>query len=571
MPSIERLAKTGVVFNHCFSQAPVCSVARSTIISGTYAPRVGAQFHRAEKKVPLPNALKMFPYYLRQAGYYTTNNDKEDYNFFKTDDVWDESSRQATYQNRAAGQAFFHVQNFGITHEGQLHFPASDIDNKATNATLERMVTHPYHPNTKTFKYTQARYHDQHQKADEAISKFLQQLEEEGLMDDTFIFYYGDHGGVLPGSKGYIYERGIHVPLVVHIPKKWQHLVPFEPGSRADGFINFVDLGPTVLNLAGVEIPIEMDGQPFLGKGISKRDINKRKSSFSYADRFDEKYDLVRAIRVGKYKYIRNYQPFNIDGLYNFYRYKMVAYQEWRQLYDQGTLTAKQAAFFEPRTPEALYNIEEDPFETNNLVASGKDKRLTKKLRKRLQKQVKDLPDLSFFPEPYLIEEAWGNPVQFGQENKQTIAELIDIADLSLGSFDDAKADLEAALDNYDPWKRYWALIVCSSFGEAAAALDKKILKIALQDQNNLVKTRAAEFLGLTKTANPRFILAGCLQNAESLTEANLILNTIALLKDRGLDYKIQLKANLVNPEWTKKEGDLVRRRMEYLGVEFKD
>ncbi|GAB5554679.1 MAG: sulfatase [Saprospiraceae bacterium] len=570
MPAIEQLAKSGLVFNHCFSQGPVCSVARSTIISGTYAPRTGAQFHRAEKKVPMPNGLKMFPAYLRQAGYYTTNNSKEDYNFFKSDDVWDESSRQATYQNRKEGQPFFHVQNFGITHEGQLHFNAEAMQNQSTDADPKKMKPHPYHPNTTTFRYTQAKYHDLHTKADQAIAKLLQQVQEEGLMEDTFIFYYGDHGGVLPGSKGYIYERGVHVPLVVHIPEKWKHLVPFKAGSRVDGFVNFIDLAPTILNLANVKIPDEMDGQAFLGKGISKRTVNKRKTSFSHADRFDEKYDLVRAIRVGKYKYIRNYQSYNIDGLHNFYRYRMQAYQEWRNLYYAGQLNPTQAAFFKPRQAEALYNIEEDPFEINNLIHAKKEKRIAKKLRKNLEKQLKVLPDLSFFPESYLLENAWNNPVKFGQQNKATIAELIEIANLSLSPFKHIEIALNEALESKNPWKRYWGLIVCSSFGEEAAVLGNKALKMALQDEENLVRMRAAEFLGLTKTANPSFILTDCLKAAQTATEANLVLNTIALLHDLEFNYKFELSTDLVQEQWLESRGSLIKERLKYLGLEIK-
>lgn len=570
MPAIEQLAKSGLVFNHCFSQAPVCSVARSTIISGTYAPRTGAQFHRAEKKVPMPSNLKMFPYYLRQAGYYTSNNSKEDYNFFKSDDVWDESSRQATYQNRKEGQPFFHVQNYGITHEGQLHFKAEAMQNQSTDVDPEQMILHPYHPNTATFRYTQAKYHDLHAKADQAIAELLQQIKAEGLMEDTFIFYYGDHGGVLPGSKGYIYERGVHVPLVVHIPEKWKYLVPFKTGSRVDGFINFIDLAPTVLNLANVKIPDEMDGQAFLGKGITKRKVNKRKTSFSHADRFDEKYDLVRAIRVGKYKYIRNYQPYNIDGLHNFYRYRMQAYQEWRNLYYAGQLNPAQAAFFQPRPAEALYNIEEDPFEITNLINAKKEKRIAKRLRKKLHNQLKALPDLSFFPEPYLLEHAWNNPVEFGQQNKTNIAELLEIADLSLGSFEEAEKELSKALASGNPWKRYWGLIVCSSFGEEATTFSNKALKMALQDDENLVKMRAAEFLGLTKTANPSFMLTDCLKDAKTATEANLVLNTIALLHDIGLNYKFDLSTDLVQKQWLVNRGSLIKERLQYLGVKIK-
>ena len=330
MPNVEALAEKGIVFNNAFSNAPVCSVARSTIISGCYAPRVGAQYHRRMELAPMPDGLKMFPEYLREAGYYTTNNSKEDYNFIKSENVWDESTRNASYKNRKSGQPFFHVQNFGGTHEGQLHFSETQMDSITTVTPQENVAVFPYHPKTPIFRFTNAYYRDLHRQTDAQIGEFIKQLEAEGLMENTIIFYYGDHGGVLPRSKGYIYESGLHVPMVIYFPEKWKHLAPYKNGSRTDAFVQFIDLAPTILNLAGLVIPEQIDGKPFLGKTVTEDNLNKRNTTFGYADRFDEKYDLVRSFRKGKYKYIRNYQPFNIDALFNFYRYKMLAFKEWQ-------------------------------------------------------------------------------------------------------------------------------------------------------------------------------------------------------------------------------------------------
>ncbi len=398
MPTIERLADKGLVFNNAFSNAPVCSVARSTIISGCYGPRTFAQFHRRSVKVPMPDGLHMFPWYLRQAGYYTTNNSKEDYNYIKGDGVWDESSNKASFRKREPGQPFFHVQNFGTTHEGKLHFSEEQMRNQKTKTDPETVEVFPFHPDTPLFRYTNAKYRDLHQQVDAEMGKFLKQLEEDGLMDDTFIFYYGDHGGVLPGSKGYIYERGLHVPMVVYVPKNWRHLVPAERGSRIDGFVQFVDLGPTVLNLAGLSVPSPMDGKPFLGKGVTLDELNSRDTTYGYADRFDEKYDFVRSIRKGKYKYMRNYLPFNVDGLQNNYRYKMLAYEEWRDLYKAGKLTPEQAQFFEPRPVEALFDVESDPFELKNLAGERQLREVLISMRVALRERERGMPDLSFIP-----------------------------------------------------------------------------------------------------------------------------------------------------------------------------
>lgn len=565
MENVENLAKYGIVFNHAFSNAPVCSVARSTLISGCYAPRTGVQFHRRMKKAPLPDGLEMFPTYLRKAGYYTTNNAKEDYNFIKPDGVWDESSRKATYKNRKEGQPFFHVQNFGITHEGQLHFSEEQMKQKTPHTTVAKMKPFPYHPNTSTYRYTNALYHDLHQKADEAIGIFLKQLEADDLIDNTIIFFYGDHGGVLPRSKGYIYESGVHVPLVVYIPEKWKDLAPIKIGTRTDAFVQFIDFAPTVLSLAGVDIPAQMDGKPFLGKGVTSTDLSQRNTAFSYADRFDEKYDLVRAIRKGKFKYIRNYQPFNIDALYNFYRYKMLAFKEWESLYKSGQLNEIQQQFFKARTPEALYNIENDPHEVNNLANDIAHQTILKELRITLQEQVKSMPDLSFYPEPYFLEKGLANPIQFGQQHKAEITTLIEVADLSLLPYQKAKKGIKKALKSDNPWQRYWGLIACSSFGNQANKFYKKAQQISRKEKESLVKMRAIEFLALNQQPIDKQLIINLLKTAKSKTEANLLLNSVALIKSMQPDFSIDIPKSMFPKEWVAKPNDLVNRRADFI------
>ena len=237
MPAIEKLAKDGIVYDNAFSNAPVCSVARSTLITGCYAPRIFTQFHRRTRHVPLPEGVMPFPYYLKKAGYYTTNNSKEDYNFLLPEGVWDESSKKATYKNRKQGQPFFHVQNYTITHESNLHFDQNKIDN-TPDQVLENIKVFPYHPDTKTFRYSYHHFQNRHVLADLKMGEFIDELEQQGLMEETIIFYFGDHGGVLPRSKGYAYESGLQVPLVVYVPEKWKHLFHHNKGSRAKTFVD---------------------------------------------------------------------------------------------------------------------------------------------------------------------------------------------------------------------------------------------------------------------------------------------------------------------------------------------
>ena len=560
-PNIEKLAQHGLIFNHAFSNSPVCSVARTTLNTGCFAPRIGTQFHRKSVTVPMPPGMRMFPAYLRNAGYYTTNNRKKDYNAVEGPGVWDASSNKATWRNRKKGQPFFHMQSFATSHESSLHFSQKKMENEKTNTDPDKVFIAPYHPKTPTFRYTYARYHDRIVEMDQQIGRVVSQIEKDGLLEDTFIFYFGDHGGVLPRGKGYAYESGLHVPLVVRVPDKWKHLVPAKIGSRIDGFVNFIDFGPTLLNLAGLTVPQQMDGRPFLGKDVSLKEINGRDETFGHADRFDEKYDLVRTLRKGKFKYIRNYQPFNFDGLHNNYRYKMLAFQEWRELFHVGKLNAIERQFFESRASEALYNLEVDPHETMNLAGNPAYEKILHGLRTNLTNRVKNLPDLSFYPESFLATGAFKNPVPYGKSHKSEIAALIDTADLALQPMNKVKSRLVKSLTSENPWQRYWALIACTSHGKNAKPFFDKAKQLAANDPERLVRVRAAEFLGLFGEVDPRPDLLDVLGKTTTDTETNLVLNTVVLLRDGQPGYQFEITADT----FKSLTGDryYVKRRLE--------
>ena len=565
-PVIEQLASHGLVFDHAFSNSPVCSVARTTLITGCYAPRIGTQFHRRATTVPLPVGLEMFPAYLRQAGYYTTNRSKKDYNAVEGAGVWDESSRRATWRDRTSGQSFFSQAEFR-RHPRRLIalLEKGRCETSRPKRIPGSVFVAPYHPDTPTFRYTYARYHDRIRLVDSLVGQVVQQLKDDQLLEDTFIFYFGDHGGVLPGSKGYAYERGLHVPLVVRVPEKWKHVVPWSVGERVSGFVSFVDFGPTLLNLAGLTIPRQVDGRPFLGAGVTTANVESHDEAFGYADRFDEKYDLVRTLRKGRFEYVRSYQPFNFDGLQNNYRYKMLAFAEWRDMFNAGQLNAAQRSFFEARRPELLFDIESDPHETKDLAADPQYANVLSDLRQRMAQRVKGLPDLSFFPESYLVEHAFQNPTQFGQDHAQQIAKLVDIADLSLQPFDSALPAMTEALSADDPWERYWACIVCSCFGKEAEPLATELKRLAASDINLLVRTRAAEFLGLIGVEDPRPTIMDVLAKTRSETEATLVLNSLVLLRDGKPGYDFDLTPEHLDP--IVRDANNVQRRLEWLSA----
>ena len=570
-PHIARLAEHGILFTHAFSNAPVCSVARSTLITGVYGPRIGSNYHRNIRKASLPPGLKLFPEYLREAGYYTTNNNKEDYNVEKSPGVWDESSGKATWKNRASGQPFFHMVNIGVTHEGNLHFSRQKMDEIQTQTPVQEVYVQPNHPQTELFRFTNAYYRDRIRLMDTRLGEIVGELEEDGQLDSTIIFYFGDHGGVLPGSKGYLYETGLHVPLVVYVPPAFRASLGVKAGTRVTGFVSFVDFGPTVLELAGVEVPEQVDGRPFLGPNVELAKVNMRDEAFGYADRFDEKYDMVRSIRKGKYKYIRNFQPFHVDALRNNYRYNMLAYQEWDSLYRAGELTAIQSAFFQARSPEILFDVEADPYETKNLADDPVYQEKLVELRTKLHSWMVTLPDLSLYPEYVLINQALENPTQFGADHRADITRYLKIANLCLERDPRAIRSLRKALRSKDPWDRYWALIACNA-GDRSARLGRNLIdKIASSDPVPVNRVQAALYMALEYEKNPDQVMTEALYDAIQPAEGLLILNTIVLLQDWG-DRLMSEGADpvtfYIDPakmDTNIREASEVQRRLNYL------
>ena len=562
-PNIEAMAAHGITFDHAFSNAPVCSVARSTLATGCLGPRIGTQFHRKHTIATLPQGLRMFSELLRDAGYYTSNNSKTDYNATPSKEAWDESSRTASWRKRRSpNQPFFHMESHAQSHESSLHFSQEVFENEETTTDPESVKLADYFPNTAKFRYTHARYHDRMAVIDEIVGSTISKLKEDGLLEDTFVFYFGDHGGVLPRGKGYIYESGLHVPLVVRVPDKWQHLIDRKNGSRAPGFVSFIDFGPTVLNLAEVKVPEQMDGIPFLGKGITAVEVDARDECYGYADRFDEKYEFIRSLRKGKYQYIRYFQPFLPDGLQNNYRYRMLAFTEWRDLYKDGKLTGSQLQFFQSKPVEQLFDAEADPHEINNLASDPRYANVLKDLRTRLATQMRALPDLSFYPESKLIS-VMGDPVGFGQKHKAEIAQMADIHDLALLPFSAAEARLIAALESDNVWLRYSAAMTCSEIGAEATSLAEKVIPL-IHDNSLVVRIRAAEFLGLINTIDPQPILADIVNRTSNPVEAGEALNSIVYFRDcHQPAYPID--AVLLKPVTT---SDIITRRIDYLNGE---
>lgn len=267
-PNMDKLASEGFLYTHAYANAPVCAPARNTIITGVYANSGGNQHMRSHYKKG--EEIRFSPEFLRELGYYCTNNLKEDYNIHRsqTKNIWDDSSRNAHYKNRKSGQPFFAVFNSGITHESSIH---QSVPTEELRHDPKKVSVAPYHPRTKAIEHDWAQYYDKIEDMDAWLGKKLKELEESGLAENTIVFYYADHGGVLGRSKRYVYETGTRVPFVVRIPQKYKYLFPVkETGSEVNRLISFVDLAPTLLSIVGIPVPEYMQGNAFLGTQKTK-------------------------------------------------------------------------------------------------------------------------------------------------------------------------------------------------------------------------------------------------------------------------------------------------------------
>jgi len=398
-PNLDRLASEGALFRNAFTHAPVCAPSRSGIITGMYPTTIGT-LHMRSQGVP-PAYVKCFTEYLRAAGYYCSNNAKTDYNFDSPVAAWDECSATAFWTGRAPGQPFFSVINIGVTHESMIRVPDEVFAERIKDLSEDerhdpaRAVLPPYYPDTPVTRRDWARYYDLLTVCDKTVARILKNIEDQGLADNTIVFFFGDHGRGLPRAKRWIYDSGIHVPLII----RWRGKIA--PGTVRSDFVRFIDLAPTMLALAGVQVPDYMQGRVFLGDRIGP----EPQCVFAARDRMDETYDIIRCARDKQYKYIRNFEPQKPYAQHIAYMDEMPTMKEWRRLNAEGKLEGAQKLFFQETKPvEELYDIVADPYEVNNLAGSSEYEPVLKRMREVLERWMKDTGDLGLIPEAELKE-----------------------------------------------------------------------------------------------------------------------------------------------------------------------
>lgn len=506
-PNIDALARQGILYENAYCTAPVCAPSRFTLITGLYPPAFGTENMRSE--YPLPQFVKFFPRYLREAGYYTSNNAKKDYNTVDQPEAWDESGNKATYKNRKPGQPFFAVFNIGTSHESSIFshetkrkmyasFSGQPLDSirlpkdKPLVHDPDKIRIPPYLPANDAMKHDWALYYDKIQEMDSEVGAILKELDASGLSDNTIVFYYGDNGGVLGRSKRFVFESGLRIPLVVRIPEKFRTPAVPLAGSRSQQLVDFTDFAPTVLSLAGILPPGYLQGRAFLGKYYSP---TPRDQVFNFRGRMDEGIDLVRSIRNKRYRYVKNFMPHRPYGQHIEFLWMAGSIRAWEQDYKDGKLNELQSRFFKPKPSEELYDIEKDPDNIHNLATNPGYKTIVSELRKETFNWLIEIKDVGFIPEPAAEQIVQTTTLyDYARSGKYNINEVITTAYQASSLDKNNLSDLMKKAADKDPLIRYWAATGLLALGEEARSA-RSALTATLRDKEVYIATVAAEAL----------------------------------------------------------------------------
>lgn len=459
-PDIDRFAEQSVRFDNATVVAPVCAPCRSSIITGMYPTSIGTNHMRC--RATLPEFVRPFSIDLRQSGYYCTNNSKKDYQFVEPSATWDESSGKAHWRHRThSDQPFFAVFNYTGTHESQIF---NEAQHRATTAGIEpcdrNAVAHslpPYYPDTPLTREDWGRYYDNIAALDRWFGRMMSELAEDGLVEDTIVFFWSDHGVGLPRAKRWVYDSGMRVPLLVYVPPKWRERFPMVPGSVDDSLVSLMDLGPTVLKMAGLEIPTHMQGQSFLGTHA-----NSRSFLFAARDRMDDRYDVIRAVRDKRYKYIVNFQAWKPYYQHISYAAQSNTMREISRLSTVGELPPAAAKFTGQSKPfEELYDLSTDPHELNNLMVDPSYQDVAHSMRVAQRNWMRETLDLGLMPESEIDVRGAAMGSRYAILRQPGGAQLLDrlLAAAECVSTGQATPEgLVALLDDPDPAVRWWAV-----------------------------------------------------------------------------------------------------------------
>lgn len=498
-PVFDKLADEGIRYTKAHSIAPVCSTSRSSIITGMYPSSLGTHHHRSNVGQP-PAFVKMLPNLMGEAGYYTTNNYKKDYNI--GGDRWHESSKKAHWRNRPdKEQPFFAVFNYVACHSSITKISEDVIVKERLNRLQPadfhdpaKVTLPPYHPDVPEFRKAWSRYYDAVTQVDYQAGEIIAQLKEDGLWENTIVFVWADHGVGMPRGKHNAWEQGTHVPLIVRFPKKYRHLAPSERGSVIDGLVTLMDLGPSTLAMAGEQTPEWMQGQPLLCK-TGEGAIKYRDFVIGMRDRLDSRYEMVRSVRDNRFRYQRNFYPHLPYKPHEDFEFNAPVLQKWVALAREGKLTGPQAMMnlrFKPI--EELYDSQNDPHMINNVIEDPQYADVVRTMRKRLHDWMRETRDLGILDEAETLARAKAHPSHWDlAQSLDNYERMLETADLQV----QGKAAIPELLDcvnDPDSAVRFWAVL-----GLVALRSDDDrvvdALKAAVKDKSISVAITAADGL----------------------------------------------------------------------------
>ncbi|MDP6892979.1 MAG: sulfatase-like hydrolase/transferase [Verrucomicrobiota bacterium] len=461
-PNLDRLAKQGVLYTHAFTTAGVCAPCRSGIITGMYQTTIGTHHMRCNAK--LPEFVKPFPIYLREAGYYCTNNSKTDYQFSVPKQTWDASSSNAHWKNRSSDQPFFAVFNFTGCHESGI---AGERKYRSVTKNLKplqrqdpvKLELPPYYPDTPIVREDWKRNYELITAMDKWVGAHLRALRASGEADNTIVFFWSDHGVGLPRAKRWLYDSGTRIPLIVRIPEIFRASSQGLPGTFDQQLISSIDFAPTVLKLAGLAVPDYMQGRAFLGNQLKAH----REYVYGARDRMDERYDIIRMVRGKRFRYIRNYEP-----LKPYYQYmntpeKGATMKEIRRLEKSGSLLSAARLFSAKKKPiEELYDLQNDPHEIRNLSDNPDYIEQLKKMRRAHYSWVRETRDIGLLPEAEIIEREalYGSRYEIlRQKDSSSIMMRLGETAALASSGKNSLPMLLRAINDTDAAVRYWGVI----------------------------------------------------------------------------------------------------------------
>jgi hypothetical protein len=367
------------------------------------------------------------------------------------------------------------------------------------------------------------------ERMDAELATRLAELEADGLAEDTIVFYFGDNGGVLPRSKRFANDDGLHVPLIVRIPRKWRHLAPARPGAAIDTPVSCVDFPGTVLHLAGLPVPEHFDSVPFLG-----RERRERRYVFGQRSRMDERYDLQRSVRDERYHYVRNYMPHRPYGQSMAYMWQQRGYQDWEQAHLDGTVTPVQEAFWDEKPAEELYDLDRDPDQIANLAGTPRHRDELQRMRRALDEHLVDTHDNGFIPE--------GSPLEGYDESRAPgafpIKKVLRVAGTAIERDPGNLGDLAGALGDGNEAVRYWAAQGLLMIGDAAGPAVEALAAALEDDPSPQVRVVVAEALArLGHTGRPVAFLAETIDTHPSVRVRLLALNALTYVGTAALPY----------------------------------